>query len=88
MPLNFQQKKRFAQCRLGILPIRHHTGRFEKLPEAERICKRCNINQCDDIEHFMLICPFYNQERITLFSEIVGFTTLDADSNLGKLGYY
>ena len=30
MPLPFPLKQRFAQCRLGILPIRQHTGRYEK----------------------------------------------------------
>ena len=72
MPLSFLQRKRYAQCRLGILPIRLHLGRFErpKLDEAYRICSYCILNKCDDITHFCLVCPFNAIKRHEMFSKI------------------
>ena len=72
MPLSFIQRKRYAQCRLGILPIRVHLGRFERprLGESERICRYCLLGKCDDILHFCLICPFNNIERNEMLNQI------------------
>ena len=72
MPLSFLQRKRYAQCRLGILPIRLHLGRFERprLGESDRLCIYCSLNECDDIIHFCLICPFNVIERNQMMSEI------------------
>ena len=85
MPLSFQFKKRFVQCRLGILPIRHHTGRFERLSESDRVCQNCNLDQCENNEHFILICPFYQDERKKMFSKIDSFKFSQCISNLDKL---
>ena len=72
MPLNFPLKKFYVKCRLGILPIRLHTGRFERprIPEADRLCVHCKSKKFDNILHFCLICPFNSEERDIMLSQI------------------
>ena len=71
-PLSFIQRKKLARFRLGILPIRIETGRYErpKIPAAERICQICNSNVVEDETHFLLFCPRFNALRETLFSVV------------------
>ena len=85
MPLSFPLKKRYVQCRLGILPIRYHTGRFEKIPESERLCQKCSLNLVDNNEHFILICPFYDNERQALLSKIDSYAFFNCKTNIDKL---
>ena len=51
MPMSFPHKKRYVQCRMGILPIRSHLGRFDRPgnPETDRLCEYCTLRKCDDI---------------------------------------
>lgn len=43
------------------LPI--ETGRWEKIPLHERKCDLCNKNDVGDDFHYLLICPFFANER-------------------------
>ena len=72
MPLSFPLKKRYVQCRLGILPIRSHLGRFDRqrTPEDDRLCLYCTLQKCDDIVHFCLICPYNIEERHIMCSQM------------------
>ena len=69
-PLSFIQRKYLAKFRLGILPIRIETGRYErpKLVAAERTCQICNSNTVEDETHFLLYCPKFSTLRERLFS--------------------
>ena len=71
-PLSFIQRKFLAKLRLGVLPLRIETGRYErprKLPE-ERVCKQCSLKEPETEEHFLLICPKHSLRRTNLFSKI------------------
>jgi hypothetical protein len=72
-PLSFVQRKFLAKLRLGVLPIRIETGRYERprKTEAERVCKQCSLSspECGEfIMEFSSSC--YSQLRAILFSKI------------------
>jgi hypothetical protein len=76
-------RSRFAQFRLGILPLHIETGRYENTPVFDRKCKLCELDHIEDEYHFLMICPFYNDFRLTMFykaSQIVSsFATCNND---------
>ena len=84
--LNFKVKKRFASFRLGTLPIRIHSGRFERprLNEALRICQQCLFNEVECTVHFSLRCPKHVQLRTEYFCKI-GHLSPDSCDDMDKL---
>ena len=36
----------------------------------ERICKCCNLNECEDEEHFITRCTLYESYKSKLYTEI------------------
>ena len=53
-PLSFIQRKSLAKFRLGVLPLRIETGRYEypKLAENQRLCQICGQNVIENEMHF------------------------------------
>ncbi len=64
--------------RCGVAPIRHETGRYERLTEQERICPVCNMDQIESEIHVMNFCPLYNDIRATLYESAL---SIDNDCN-------
>jgi hypothetical protein len=71
-PLAFIQRKFLAKLRLGVLPIRIETGRYERPRklEAERVCKQCSIGSTECELHFLIQCPRHTLLRTTFYSKI------------------
>ncbi len=57
------ERSLISQLRLGVLPLRIETGRYQNLIEAERICEVCDSNQVENEYHFLFECDLYNNER-------------------------
>ena len=81
--LPFIVRKRLSQLRLGALPLRVETDRYQrvKIDASERFCKqpKCTNNDVSaavktfEVEnefHFLLKCKQYDQLRIVLFSRL------------------
>ena len=71
-PLSFIQRKFLAKLRLGVLPLRIETGRYERprrSPE-ERLCTQCSRGNTEDESHFLLDCPKHTLLRTELYSNI------------------
>ena len=49
--------------RLGTLPIRCNTGRYEKLLYNERLCTLCSLNEVQDEYHLCIKCPSFDRIR-------------------------
>ena len=83
-PLSFVQRKFMAKLRLGVLPIRIETGRYERpRKEAfERVCKQCNTSEVENEIHFLLKCPRHAQLRTSFLTKIADdqFTSLNVDA--------
>ena len=54
MPIAFPLKKHYVQARIGTLPLRVHTGRFERprIVDSVRICRNCCMNTCENLIHY------------------------------------
>ena len=56
--------------RCGVLPFRLETGRYKGEPVEDRICSVCDLNVVETEKHFLLQCPYYNDQRNSLFVKI------------------
>ena len=71
---NGQHLKYFARLRLSLHRLMIETGRYvlrkQRVAPELRTCKICNINDCEDEEHFLIRCQKYETQREALFREI------------------
>ena len=67
-----------SMLRCGSLPLEVETGRYNKTPLNERICKLCNTNTIENEMHFTLNCPLYDDVRDPLMEKVI---TLNPDFN-------
>ena len=68
---NFKLRSSMAQFRLSAHKLEIEKGRFISntyIPPKERLCKQCNLNECEDEKHFLLRCPLYTNIRESLFN--------------------
>ena len=88
-PLSFPQRRSLARIRLGTLPLRIETGRYERPKKAaeERICDHCALNKVETEAHFLLECPKHHMMRSALFRNILcnDFYTMDETDKLKYL---
>ena len=68
--LNRGHRSLLAQLRIGILPLRIETGRYQNIPPEFRLCLVCDENVCEDECHFMFHCSLYDDPRQNLYSKI------------------
>ena len=56
-------KKAFTKfrCRNNMLPI--ETGSHHNITRAERLCKLCMKQELGDEFHYILVCPFFQDQR-------------------------
>ena len=91
-PLSFFQRRALARLRLGCLPLRIETGRFQnpRLPEEERLCQICvcRPDEATSIEnecHFLFHCGAYQTERNIWYSKMAlpeNFIEMQLDKQL------
>ena len=72
---DFKLRKIMSKFRLSSHKLQVEIGRHAKPKQLlhERICTHCNLNAIETEEHFLLDCPFYQEERVLLFTKIVSF---------------
>jgi hypothetical protein len=58
-----------TRLRIASSALRIHTGAWEGLEEALRLCQLC-AEAVEDEEHFLLHCTFFQQQRDALFTRI------------------
>lgn len=58
--------KALARFRCSSHNLEIEEGRYRNIIRSERLCRRCNMNQVESEYHFLLICPFYRELRLTL----------------------
>ena len=73
--LPFIKRKRIAQIRIGVLPIRIETDRYlrTKIPSDQRFCRQPDCDQSTHIEdelHFLIKCKQYKNLRNELYEKI------------------
>ena len=62
------RKKRplMAQFRLGVLPLKIESGRYQNMPEEQSTCDTCR-NTVENETHFIFDCPQYSATIETYF---------------------
>ena len=65
MILPLKHRYALAKFRCGVAPLRLETGRYENIPESERLCPYCR-DFVEDEFHVMLNCSLYENERRSL----------------------
>ena len=60
-------RKNFCRFRISAHNLNIETGRHKNIPLKERLCTKCNLLQVEDEVHALVICPFYDPQRQTLF---------------------
>ena len=85
--LNLPKNERslLAQLRCGILPLRIETGRYVGEKPEERQCTLCNSGCIEDEKHFLLECPLYSVQRLTVFRELMTDIDFLASSKTDQL---
>jgi hypothetical protein len=80
-------RQKFARLRLSAHNLQIEKDRYtnkNRLPPKLRICKICDLGECEDESHFVMKCPRYSVLRHNLFVKIrelyPSFDTLNDDS--------
>ena len=63
-----RQRQLVSMLRMGVLPLRIETGRYEAckvvgskgVPVEFRVCKCCSLCKVEDEIHFLFECPLYS----------------------------
>ena len=84
--LSRYQRSLISQLKLGILPLKIETDRYQGIPENLRYCHLCNTQSVENEFHFLFQCPSLSDVRN---SNITGYTAdLDSySSDSDKLRY-
>ena len=73
---NRKNRNVIAKLRLSSHKLFVETGRHRQIPRQDRKCILCNIDDVEDEYHVILICPFYNNIRITHIPSLFKFVQL------------
>lgn len=57
------QRSLVSQLKLGILPLKIETDRYQGIPPEMRLCKTCSMNTTEDEAHFLFTCPALSRVR-------------------------
>ena len=68
---NISHRRSFTRLRLSCHKLEIEVGRYNNVDVVDRICKYCNLNQCEDEEHFLIQCDLYKTPREILFIYII-----------------
>ena len=61
--LSRYQRSLVTQLKLGILPLKIETCRYQGIPEHLRCCKLCNLGLVENEFHFLFHCSCLNEVR-------------------------
>ena len=73
-------RRRLAQFRMGSHMLGVETGRWQRLPRAERLCQRCSCGAVDDEAHMIWGCPALIDQRVQ-HSELFEDSTITSVSD-------
>ncbi len=76
--LSRKERSYLAQLRLGILPIKLETGRFENIKTEERLCELCDARVVED--EFLFKCTFNDSIRLNFLQK----TQINGELNLSE----
>ena len=63
LPIKYQIA--LSKFRCSVHKLKVETGRHDDIAYENRLCTLCDYNQVEDEFHFVMICPVYENLRIT-----------------------
>jgi hypothetical protein len=67
---NRDDRRRLCQLHTSAHKLNIETGRYQQIPECNRICPMCPNGQIENEIHFMTQCPAYLEQRIALYAKL------------------
>ena len=70
---NLKHMSTIFRFRMSSHTLAIETGRHAKpkIAKEERKCRYCNLDDVEEEEHFLLKCPLYNEECLSLLNSVV-----------------
>ena len=68
--LSSTQRSVLAAARSGTLHLEIEKGRWRGIPREQRMCKKCNCGDMEDLEHLLIKCAAHNAQRSKLIDYI------------------
>ena len=79
----FDIRKSITKLRISAHKLIIETGRYSKIPRADRLCNKCDANVLGDEIHFLLECSTFENERTKMLSvvdnKVNNFKTLNVN---------
>ena len=80
------KRRMMMMIRGGTAPLRIECGRWRGLERAERTCGECDLGKVEDMQHWLLECERWKDERVDLFQSLswvaLGFDLMTDDDKL------
>ena len=70
MDSSSSERSILANIRLGILPFKVETGRFNNTQPENSLCQMCNDNEIEDETHFLSIVVCMKWKEIPFFENV------------------
>lgn len=66
--VKYEYRKAICRFRVSSHRLMIETGRYNKIPRNDRLCKKCSENKIEDEIHFLLKCPLLNDKRAEIIN--------------------
>ena len=80
------KRRMMMMIRGGTAPLRIECGRWKGLERAERKCGEFDLGKVEDVQHWLLECERWKDERVDLFQSLsqvaLGFDLMTDDDKL------
>ena len=76
---NTNQRKTFTRFRISNHKLMIEYGRYQKIPQEERLCTFCQSNEVEDEYHFTMSCEAYTTLRNNFLSTLSNVYTIDTN---------
>ena len=67
---NFENRRAITKLRTSSHKLEIETGRWNKIPRDQRICKNCILNKIEDENHLLFECQMYATDRNEFYNNI------------------
>ena len=98
---NRNYRRALSQFRMSTHNLQIEKGRYLGLPQAERLCKLCNMNDIENEYHFLLACPtcrnlrklylpkfYWSFANVFKFKSLMPSSSLKTINSIAKYVYY
>ena len=73
------ERKTFTRFRISNHKLMIEYGRYQKIPQEERLCMFCQSNEVEDEYHFTMSCEAYTTLRNSFLSTLSNASSIDTN---------